>query len=350
VRIADLLDEFLRDGTQAKQTTRYIYRLVIDQNLKPFFGKLRASKLTTEHTKEYRQKRKSELIARKLKSHPAPTKEQTLEWERSAGATVNRELARLRSAFEYATKLTPPKVIRIPHFHLESEKDNVRKVVLHDDDYATLRDAFEDFGIQLLFIVSSHVGIRASELKQVKWDQVDLERKVISLEKGKTKNRDARSAPIFGDMVEYLRTAKQERDEFYPESPWVFSRAGRPIKDFREAWEKAIEKAGVPELHFHDLRRTAQRLMRRAGIDKITRMRIMGHKTDAMDIRYGVVEDDDIVEAGSKLDETFRTVLGHRNGNRNGQPEAKSGNSELLSKLSSVPEEKLKALIAILGV
>jgi hypothetical protein len=32
----------------------------------------------------------------------------------------------------------------------------------------------------------------------------------------------------------------------------------------------------------------------------------MGHKTDAMDIRYGVVEDDDVVEAGSKLNRTFQ--------------------------------------------
>jgi hypothetical protein len=58
--------------------------------------------------------------------------------------------------------------------------------------------------------------------------------------------------------------------------------------------------------------------MRRAGIDKITRMRIMGHKTDAMDIRYGVVEDDDIVEATTKLDEAFRELLGNRNGYRDG--------------------------------
>ena len=93
--------------------------------------------------------------------------------------------------------------------------------------------------------------------------------------------------------------------------------------------------------------------MRRAGLDRTTRMRIMGHKTDAMDIRYGVVEDDDVVEAGAKLEETFQEVLGQRNGNRNGgagstlaaSPEA----TELLAKLADVPEEKLKAVLALLG-
>jgi integrase len=253
-------------------------------------------------------------------------------------------------------KQTPPKVIRIPHFHLESEKENVRKVVLRDEDYPNVRDAFTDPGVQLLFVVSSHVGIRASELKRIKWSQVDFSRKVLTLEKGKTKNKDARSAPILGDMLPFLERAKQERDEFWSTSPWVFSRAGEPIEDFREECCKAVTKAGVPDLHFHDLRRSAQRLMRRAGIDKITRMRIMGHKTDAMDIRYGVVEDEDIVEAGAKLEQTFNTVLrAHRNGNRNDGANERSSSqgtvsADLLYKLANVPEDKLKAVVAILGL
>jgi integrase len=260
---------------------------------------------------------------------------------------VNRELARLRTAFEYAMKRTPPKVLRIPSFPMESETDNVRKVVLKDSEYTALRDAFDDSGVQLLFIVSSHTGIRASELKRILWEQIDWDRKVIVLERGKTKNKDPRSAPIFGDMLPYLEAEKKRRDEFYPDSALVFTRAGQPIKDFRGEWEKATSKANVPELHFHDLRRTAQRLMRRAGIDKITRMRIMGHKTDAMDIRYGVVEDDDVVEAGAKLDETFRAVFSDPNAKRNSSSPAP--NPELLAKLVGLPEEKLKALMALLA-
>jgi integrase len=159
---------------------------------------------------------------------------------------------------------------------MESERENVRKVVLRDSDYPALRDSFADASVRLLFLASSHVGIRASELKRITWDQIDLDRKVIRLERGKTKNKDPRSAQIFGDMVEALITAKRERDEFYPDSPWVFSRAGEPIKDFRTQWTSAAEAAGVPDLHFHDLRRTAQRLMRRAA-----------HRQDHPDANHG---------------------------------------------------------------
>jgi integrase len=239
---------------------------------------------------------------------------------------------------------------------MDSEADNVRKVVLQDADYARLRDAFDDPSVQLLFVVSSHTGIRASELKRIRWDQVEFGRGVIALERGKTKNKDPRSAPIYGDMSRYLLTAKAQRDTFYPDSPWVFNRAGAPIMDFRGEWVKATKKAGIPELHFHDLRRTAQRLMRRAGIDRITRMRSMGHRTDAMDIRYGVVEDDDVVQAGAKLDSVFQTLLGQRNGNRNAEDTGAAGPSvsnkldeETLEKLATVDSGKLKALLALIG-
>jgi integrase len=213
-----------------------------------------------------------------------------------------------------------------------------------------LRDAFDGPGVQLLFIVSSHTGIRASELKRIKWQQVDFMRKIIMLERGKTKNKDPRSAPIYGDMVQHLTASKEQRDEFYPACQWVFSRAGSPIKSFKGEWDKAVKKAGVPELHFHDLRRTAQRLMRRAGIDRITRMRIMGHKTDAMDIRYGVVEDNDIVEAGVKLEATFRDVLGDRSSGALSNSPSAAGHSDSVAKLAALPEEKLQALIALLGI
>jgi integrase len=128
---------------------------------------------------------------------------------------------------------------------MESERKNVQKVVLNDSDYPTLRDSFTNPGVRLLFIVSSHVGIRASELKRICWEQVDFERKVIRLERG-TKNKDPRSAPIFGDMVEALTAAKRERDEFYPDSPWVFSRGGEPIQTFRNDWSTQSRRLVYP--------------------------------------------------------------------------------------------------------
>jgi len=114
-----------------------------------------------------------------------------------------------------------------------------------------------------------------------------LKRGLITLDKGETKNDEPRSVPILdGDMRDLLVAAKKERDEQWPQSPWVFSRGGERIIDFRWAWDEACKRAGVPDLNFHDLRRTAVRNMRRAGIPQVIRMKISGHKTDSMERRY----------------------------------------------------------------
>jgi integrase len=77
----------------------------------------------------------------------------------------------------------------------------------------------------------------------------------------------------------------------------AFHREGEPIRQFRTAWKSACESAGVPELKFHDLRRTAVRNMRRAGVPRVMRMRITGHRTDSMERRYNIVDIEDIKTA-----------------------------------------------------
>lgn len=126
---------------------------------------------------------------------------------------------------------------------------------------------------------------------------------MITLEYGETKNQEARSVPIIaGDMVSALSDAKRKHDEQWPLSPWVFSRSGEPVRDFKWAWREACKRAGVPNLSFHDLRRTAVRNMRRAGIPQVIRMKISGHKTDSMERRYNIVDAEDLGNARDLLE------------------------------------------------
>jgi integrase len=276
VLIGNLLDDVLKSDIKA--STRYVWEKVIEANVRPFFGDLKAEKLTTDHMDRYREKRKTQ------KKRPV------------SDSTVNRELSILRTAFHNARKRTPPKVTIVPYFPM-IEETNVRQGFLSDEQYDKLRDELPD-ELKALFVTGYNSGIRLGEITPLRWDQVDFEAGEITLDMGATKNDDPRSVPILdGDMRDLLTAAKKERDEKWSHSPWVFSRAGQRIVDFRWAWDAACKRAEVPGLKFHDLRRTAVRNMRRAGVPQVIRMKISGHKTDSMERRYNIVDAEDLRSA-----------------------------------------------------
>jgi integrase len=287
VTVGELLDDFLEDAKgHVRANTAYIYSKVTNGHLRRFFGTLRACKVTSETLREYRRLR---LGAGRSES------------------TANRELALLRIAYRRAQKDTPPKVIMVPRFPMVKE-ENVRSGFLSDEQYAVLlRELPEE--LKPLFAVGYATGIRQGELLAIRWEQVDLAEGLITLEGLKTKNGEGRVVPILaGDMADLLTAAKKERDELWPNSPWVFNRRGEPIKDFRRTWANACKRAGVPDLMFHDLRRTAVTNMRRAGVPQVIRMKISGHKTDSMERRYSIVDGNDIAIAKTLMEGRTKTL------------------------------------------
>ncbi len=100
--------------------------------------------------------------------------------------------------------------------------------------------------------------------------------------------------PIYGEMREWLLTAKELRDEKFPTCPWVFyTHEGERLYWFYKAWATACARAGAPNLLFHDLRRSAVRNMERAGIPRKVAMSISGRKTENIYRRYDIVAERD---------------------------------------------------------
>jgi integrase len=287
LRIAKVIDDFLLHAEEELSVgTRRMYQAALELHVKPFFGKLAPQKLTTELLRQYRDKRSRETVQKYSKTGLFDTGKPV------AQASINRELAGLRAALRYALKVDHRLHFHVPHFPMSKEK-NVRTGFLREDKFKELYDALPYAGVRALAASSFYTGVRRGELTKVNWDQVDFQVGVIALYD--TKNGETRAVPIVpGLMEEALREARTERDQFYPECDAVFAFEGRRITSSRRSWETACEKVKVDGLLFHDMRRSANRNMRDAGLPQSLRMRIMGHKTASMDRRYGIVDLTDI--------------------------------------------------------
>jgi integrase len=251
------------------------------KRLVPHFGAIRAATFSSDHVKRYRSKRLKEGATR---------------------AAINREMEILARAWSLAQKCDPPKVTRPFHFPM-FEENNVRTGFLEDEQYHALHSALPNY-LKPLLLVGYHVPCRAGELTNLFMKQLDFKAKEIVLNPGETKNGRGRHMPMFGPILESLLMQKSIRDEKFPDCPYVFfGDTGERIVDFRKAWKSACKAAGIDEKTlFHDLRRSAARNMRRAGIAEKTIMEIGGWETNAMFRRYDIHDAKDLQRAGETME------------------------------------------------
>jgi integrase len=126
----------------------------------------------------------------------------------------------------------------------------------------------------------------------------------VRLDPDITKNQEGRTFPLTDALRMLLTEQKALMDTLKASGvicPWVFHRHGKPIRDFRDAWEAARKAAGCPGRLVHDLRRTAVRNLVRAGVPQTVAMKMTGHKTDSVFRRYDIASPDDLRVAAERL-------------------------------------------------
>lgn len=222
--------------------------------------------------------------------------------EGAANATINRELATLRRGFRLAVHRR--RLPMAPAIQLLDESGNVRDGFVEPADFdvilAGLRDAGDpdvadvaEWAYLTLMRRENALGLEwtwltvAVEGGQVTGGSVRLPGTV-------TKNKKPLALPLTGRLLDVIRRRWALR---IPACPYVFHRHGRRVVRFDTAWEAARTAAGHAGLHFHDLRRSGARNLRRAGVAETVIMRMGGWKTRATFIRYDVTSDADLIDA-----------------------------------------------------
>jgi integrase len=83
---------------------------------------------------------------------------------------------------------------------------------------------------------------------------------------------------------------------------YVFTYKHKPIKCVRRSFRTACREAKIKNLTMHDFRHTFNTNLRKAGVDRSVIMKLTGHKTMAMFLRYNTIDEEDARVAMEKLD------------------------------------------------
>ena len=221
-----------------------------------------------------------------------------------APKTINYAIDVIRMAFNMAIKWGYAD--KNPAVNVKRPKtDNRRVRFLTKEEANLLLAECKKRSQQLYEIVklSLYTGMRFGEIANLKWQDVDLENKLIYIKD--PKNRTNRVAYIIPEIEDIFTNKKPENlDDF------VFKdRNGKKLVYVSKAFDRAVKAAGLNDgvtdprnkVVFHTLRHTFASWLVMNGTPIYTVKELMGHKTLAMTERYSHLAPDSKREAVEKL-------------------------------------------------
>ena len=194
--------------------------------------------------------------------------------------SVIRELAYMSAIINHARREwginvpNPVQMVRKP------PSPQARARVLSEEEVTRLLQALEPVGrrshwtkpaVQLALATA----MRRGELLSLRWENVDLIGRAVYLPD--TKNGDSRTVPLSSTAVQVLASL-----------PRHISGAVFPVKAFTldAAFKRGLQRAGLEDVRFHDLRRTAITRMAEKLPNVIELAAVSGHKSLMVLKRY----------------------------------------------------------------
>lgn len=209
----------------------------------------------------------------------------------AAGRTINMELGELSRAIGRTWRELWPRVKK-----LEERKDVGRAISPEEqgkllDAAATLRSPVVRAAIPLLMLT----GMRSGEALSLRWRQVDLFDRTVTVGRAKTSSGTGRVIPINDDLAKLLASHRawfvEKFGDPHPEHcvfPFGSPQPNEPDKavtDITSGWDLVRAASGV-SCRLHDLRHTFCTRLAENGTPESTMLALMGHMSRAMLERY----------------------------------------------------------------
>ncbi len=218
--------------------------------------------------------------------------------------TVNLEIGTLRAILRRNKAWADLQ----PDVRMLATRDDVGRALTTTEEQDLLQacSRSRSRSLQTIVVVALSTGMRHSEIRLLQWKQIDLEKRLLTVGKSKTEHGAGRVIPLNGRahaalsswaacfpgrVPEHFVFAYEKYgaagDDFVPKA--YHTDPTKPIGDWKEAWEKAKERAKVT-CRFHDLRHTGCTRMLEGGVPYPVVASIMGWSPATairMSKRYG---------------------------------------------------------------
>lgn len=138
---------------------------------------------------------------------------------------------------------------RVPKVRLLPEP-KLRVRYLEQEDFRRLLVELPEH-LASLVVFSLETGLRQSNVKELTWSQVDMERGQAWIHADQAKGKKAFNVPLSGAALSVIRQQVGKHPVY------VFSFRGKPIRYVNNsAWKSALKRAGITDFRWHDLRHT----------------------------------------------------------------------------------------------
>src|SRR5712692_7155854 len=203
--------------------------------------------------------------------------------------TTDKDLAVLKALFNWciAHRLAVSNPVRrVKLFH----EDNSRLRYLTRQEYDRLIEAARTITtspyLEEKIVLAAHTGLRRGSLFNLRWEQVDLENRVMRIPR--TKSGRPLSLPLNATALKTLKALDEAKT---PESQYVFPHksgpnAGEPVQDIKNGFHAALAIAEIEDFTWHDLRHTFASWLMMRGASLRSVAELLGHQSMKMTMRY----------------------------------------------------------------
>jgi integrase len=180
-----------------------------------------------------------------------------------------------------------------------SEKETARDRFLSEDEKGRLVEACKKTPyLHMAILVALDTGLRKNSVITLIWDDIDFKENVVTkIGKGGKVHRIPLTSRLKAHLLRY-------RMKQGGASQFIFCNPSDPSKamaDIRKSFKTACVEAGVPDLRFHDLRRTLGSHLAMVTKDLVLVQEMLGHSDISTTRKHYAHLTDDHKKAGIKL-------------------------------------------------